>query len=71
MIIAAHTNNIFFNPIYYKTFIEEIQDGILKLIFETQFDHGIINGNNQIKHQFPYTPSNYLRKQYKINLFGY
>ncbi|PJJ09591.1 hypothetical protein CLU83_2955 [Flavobacterium sp. 1] len=71
MIIAAHTNNIFFNPIYYKTFIEEIQDDILKLIFETQFDHGIIDGKNNIKHQFSYTPTNYLRNQYKINLFGY
>lgn len=71
MIVAAHTNNIFFNPIYYKTFIEEIQDVIMKIIIQTQMDHGIIDGKNNIKHQYSLTPDNYLTNPNKISLFGY
>lgn len=71
MIIAAHTNNIYFNPVYYKTFIEQIQDTILKIIIQTQSDHGIIDGNNNINFQFSYTPNNYLTNPDKINIFGY
>ncbi len=71
MIIAAHTNNIFFNPVYYKTFIEEIQDTIKKIIFQTQMDHGVVDSKNNIKHQFSYTPCNYLTNPDKINIFGY
>lgn len=71
MLIAAHTNNVFFNPIYYRIFIERIQDDILKLIKQTQYDHGIVDNKDNIKHQFSYTPSSYLNNHYNINLFGY
>lgn len=71
MLIVAHTNNIFFNPVYYKTFIEQLQETILKIVFQTQSDHGIIDGNNNIKVQFSYTPNNYLTNPDKINIFGY
>ncbi|SFC72001.1 hypothetical protein SAMN05216297_1023 [Flavobacterium phragmitis] len=71
MILAAHTDNIFFNPVYYMTFIEKIQDAVAKLIFQTQYDHGIIDFKNNIQHQFSYTPSNYLANPDKINIFGY
>jgi hypothetical protein len=71
MLIVAHTNNIFFNPVYYKTFIEQILEIILKIVFQTQSDHGIIDGNNNINIQFSYTPKNYLTNPDKINIFGY
>lgn len=71
MLLVAHTDNIFFNPIYYKTFIEKIHDSVVKLIFQTQMDHGIIDSKNNINHQFSYTPSNYLLNLDKINIFGY
>ncbi|KIA82418.1 hypothetical protein [Flavobacterium sp. AED] len=71
MIIIAHTNNVYFNPVYYKTFIEEIQDIIQKIVFQTQMDHGVIDGNNKIQHQFSMTPENYLTNPDKISIFGY
>jgi hypothetical protein len=71
MLIAAHTENIHFNPLYYKTFIEKYEETLKLILFHTQFDHATINDNNEMDVNFSFTPSNYLDNPYDINFFGY
>lgn len=71
MLIAAHVENVYFNPIYYKTFIEEHEDTLLKLSYETQMDFARIDENNNIVENDSLTTNNYLRNKNNINFFGY
>lgn len=71
MLIAAHTENIYFNPIYYKTFIEQYEEVLEQIVFHSQMDYATIDENDQIKSEFSFTPSNYLDNPYDINFFGY
>ena len=70
MLITAHTENIYFNPIYYKTFIAQYEEALHKLMIQTQFDDVKIEENGQVELN-SLTPSNYLDNQYNINIFGY
>lgn len=71
MLIAAHTENIYFNPIYYKTFIEQYEKILELIVLHSQFDHASINEENELSVNFSFTPSNYLDNPYGINFFGY
>ncbi|MDF2831531.1 hypothetical protein [Chryseobacterium indoltheticum] len=71
MLIAAHTENVYFNPIYYKTFIDQHSENILKLVHETQFDFARVDENGNITNNVSLTPNNYLSNIYNINFFGY
>lgn len=71
MLIAAHTENVYFNPVYYKTFIEKYEKTLELIMFHTQFDHATIEDDNEMKINFSFTPSNYLDNPYDINFFGY
>ncbi len=71
MIIAAHAENVYYNPIYYDTFIRGIEEEIHELIFQTQYDHGHIDSEGAIEFDFSYTPNDYLKNKFGINLFGY
>lgn len=71
MLIAAHAENIYFNPTYYTTFIKEYED-VLKIVFiQAQMDGATIDENNKLDVNFSFTPSNYLNNPYGINFFGY
>lgn len=72
ILIAPHAENVYFEPMFYTTFIEELEADIYSLIYQTQMDHGIIGANNEIKHNFSMTPENYLMNTMDINFFrGY
>ncbi|QBO59621.1 hypothetical protein NBC122_02820 [Chryseobacterium salivictor] len=71
ILIAAHTENVYFNPIYYKTFIDQHSEDILKLIHETQFDFARIDENGNVTNNISLTPNNYLNNIYNVNFFGY
>jgi hypothetical protein len=71
MLIAAHVENVYFNPVYYKTFIEKHEDDLMKISHEAQMDYASLDENDQIKAQISLTPNNYLTNPYKINFFGY
>lgn len=71
ILIGAHAENVYFEPIYYDTFIKDTEEDIYALLFETQMDHGFVNNKNEIVHGFSYTPSEYLQNRYNLNLFGY
>jgi hypothetical protein len=58
MIIAGHTDNVYFNPTYYMTFIEKHENVLMNIIMHTQT-------------KYFRTPSNYLDNPYGINFFGY
>ncbi len=71
MLIAAHVENVYFNPVYYKTFIEKHEDDLMKIMHEAQMDYASLDENDQIKTQISLTPNNYLTNPLKINFFGY
>lgn len=71
IIIAAHAENVYFEPLYYTTFIEKWEKDLYTLLFQTQMDHGVINKYDEINHIFSYTPETYLQNQFDINIFGY
>jgi hypothetical protein len=71
MLIAAHVENVYFNPVYYKTFIEKHEDDLMNISHEAQMDYANLDENDQIKAQISLTPNNYLANPYKINFFGY
>lgn len=71
IIIAAHAENVYFEPLYYTTFIEQWEEDLYTLLFQTQMDHGVVNQYDEINHSFSYTPETYLQNQYDINIFGY
>ena len=71
MLIAAHTENVYFNPTYYKTFIEKHEEVLKLIMFHSQMDYATVDKNNNINVEFSFTPSNYLNNPYEISFFGY
>lgn len=71
MLIAAHTENIYFNPVYYKKFIAKYEKSLQLIMFQTQFDNVNIGDNDEINVNFSYTPNNYLDNPLEVNFFGY
>ncbi len=67
MLIGAHVENVYFNPIYYETFIAKHEESLKKLKRETQYDFMPANTNQVIS----MTPDNYLENLYEIDFFGY
>lgn len=71
MLIAAHTENVYFHPTYYKTFIEKYEKELEIIMVQAQMDYASIDENSQLNVDFSFTPSNYLNNPYDINFFGY
>lgn len=71
ILFAAHVKNMYFNPIYYKTFIEKYENILPLIIFQAQSDSGIIGADGHLKVVHSFTPSDYLKNPYGINFFGY
>src|SRR5690554_383208 len=71
MLIASHVENIYFNPIYYDTFIKEHEDKFEDILIQSQMDIATVNKDNQISESFSITPPNYLNNEFEINYFGY
>ena len=71
MLIGGHTENVYFHPLYYKTFIEQYEKILKLILFHTQMDHATLDDENNINVNFSFTPSNYLDNPYGINFFGY
>lgn len=71
ILLVSHTENIYYNPTYFNTFITEQAVLFEKITFETQFDDGIINEDGTVSVNASYTPNNYLDNPYGIDIFGY
>ena len=71
ILLAGHVENIYFNPLYYKTFIEKYENELVSLIQDTQLDFAFFGEDNTIKETISLTPSDYLANKYGINFFGY
>jgi hypothetical protein len=71
VLIVGHTENIFFNPTYYKSYIEKQKGAFERLMIETQFDIGKLDNSNLVKNVTSITPNDYLTNKYRISLFGY
>ncbi|MBE8714772.1 hypothetical protein [Sphingobacterium hungaricum] len=71
ILLAGHVGNIYFEPVYYSTFIDNQMALIEKALIDAQFDYGIFNGSNSILETFNLTPNDYLKNPYELNFFGY
>lgn len=71
VLIVGHAENTYFNPAYYKSYIEKQLGAFERLMIETQFDIGQINDNNLVNNISSITPNDYLLNKYGISLFGY
>jgi hypothetical protein len=71
VLLAAHVENIYFEPVYFETFIDKQSDALEKVFFEAQFDCNYIDEDNNINTGFSFTPNDYLSNQYNIDFFGY
>ena len=71
ILLAAHTENIYFEPVYFSTFIENQGEEIKSAMKDSQFDYAYFDENNQRVDSFSLTPVNYLSNPFSINLFGY
>jgi len=71
ILLVSHTENIYFNPTYYNTFIIEQAELFETVFLEAQLDDGILNENGGVTVNASFTPNNYLDNPYRINIFGY
>lgn len=71
MLLAAHVENIYFNPIYYKTFIQQYEDVLEKILFQSQMDLATFDDDSNFQVTESLTPNNYLNNPYGVNFFGY
>ena len=71
VLLAAHVENIYYNPNYYQTFIEPQESKLSKISFGAQIDFAGIDDNDQHENVISITPANYLDNKYEISLFGY
>ncbi len=71
MLIAAHVENVYFNPTYYRTFIEKHEKALEEIFIQSQMDHATIGENDELQINFSFTPSDYLNNQFEVNFFGY
>lgn len=70
VLLGGHTENIYFEPKYFETFIAEQGSAFEQLLMETQRDHVHIDGdgNWDITNL---TPPSYLANEHNIRSFGY
>lgn len=71
MLLSSHVENIYFNPTYYKAFIEEYEHKFEAIFMESQMDHAVIDEKDNIHVKQSFTPNNYLSNKHQINFFGY
>jgi len=71
VLLAAHIENIYFEPVYFETFIEKQSDELERVFVEAQFDYNLLDEDNKINSGFSLTPNDYLHNKYNVNFFGY
>lgn len=69
MLIAAHTENVYFSPSYYTKHIEPLEEILEEISQMTQFDIASLDDNNQITNEVSLTPPSYLDNPWKISFF--
>ena len=71
MLIGAHVENVYFNPKYYNSFIQQHETTLLQLLRETQNDFVYKDPATGEEIVDSMTPNNYLKNIYDVNFFGY
>jgi hypothetical protein len=71
ILLAAHVENIYYDPKYYETFIEPQEKILGEVSFEAQIDFATVDENDERKDVKSITPPNYLDNPYGVSLFGY
>jgi hypothetical protein len=71
ILVAAHTEDIYFNPTYYRTFIDPIRAQLENLFNQTQLDYIYHDENGNETQRNSLTPPNYLANNSSLSIFGY
>lgn len=71
ILISSHVENVYYNPIYYKTFIEEQEEDMQEAMIRSQMVYGQLKEDSTVEEVASLTPANYLENPDGINLFGY
>lgn len=71
MLLAAHVENIYFEPLYFKTFIAKQSNSILKVFHQAQFDIQRLDSQGNHIDNLSLTPPDYLKNKEQLNFFGY
>ncbi|WP_051959916.1 hypothetical protein [Sphingobacterium sp. ML3W] len=71
VLLAAHVENIYFEPIYFETFIACQAESILKVFQQAQFDVQTLDSQGNHVGNLSLTPPDYLKNIEEINFFGY
>ena len=69
--ISTHVENVFFNPIYYRTFVEKFEEEMQNAMIRGQMVYGELNEKNEVDEIASLTPPDYLENPDGISLFGY
>lgn len=70
-LLAAHVENIYFEPLYFQTFIANQSDLIEKIFEQAQFDIQRFDLNGNHIDTVSNTPPDYLNNKFELNFFGY
>ncbi|WP_156169840.1 hypothetical protein [Sphingobacterium sp. IITKGP-BTPF85] len=71
VLLAAHVENIYFEPIYFETFIACQSESILRVFQQAQFDVQKLDSQGNHIGNLSLTPPDYLKNTQKLNFFGY
>lgn len=71
VLLAAHVENIYFEPLYFKTFIEQQAPNIEAVFKQAQFDIQQLDDVGNKTSTLSLTPPDYLNNRFELNFFGY
>nr|WP_288808722.1 hypothetical protein [uncultured Sphingobacterium sp.] len=71
VLLAAHVENIYFEPIYFETFIANQADSIETIFKQAQFDVQRLDFEGNHIGNISLTPPDYLKNKLELNFFGY
>ncbi len=69
MLIAAHTEDVYFKPSYFEKYISKLTKELEQLMNQTQKDNAVRLPNGKIMVTGSKTPNNYLNNTFGINFF--
>jgi hypothetical protein len=69
VLIAAHCENVYFNPNYFNNHIEQYKNVILELFNQAQFDHVTFDNKGNRLNEISLTPHDYLNNKLGISFF--
>lgn len=70
-VLLGHTENIYFQPLYFESIILPQAQAIKDFMFATQTDYGLFDENDQAIDLISMTPKHIMDNPYELNFFAY